>query len=47
MLSIGYDSGKHVLCYQTESLKDEYDQLEEKYKALHLEYKEKSRVSFL
>lgn len=46
MVSISYDTGKHVLCYQAESLKDEFDELDEKHKCLHSDYKEKCRVSY-
>lgn len=45
MLSISYQRGHHVLYYQAESLKDGFDELEAKFKALHSDYKEKSRVN--
>ena len=39
------DQIKHLLFYQTENLKDNYEDLEEKYYHLNLDFKEKNRVS--
>lgn len=36
---------KHLLFYQVENLKDVYEDLEEKYYHLNLDFKDKNRVS--
>lgn len=41
------DQVKHLLFYQVENLKDDYEDLEEKYYNLNLDFKEKNRVGFL
>lgn len=37
---------KHLLFYQVENLKDEYEDLEEKYYHLNLDFKDKNRVRY-
>lgn len=37
---------KHLLFYQVETIKDDYENLEERHQKLNLEFKDKHRVNY-